>query len=89
MINYSFSTVLMTILFCNVIVVILYMVFQSKKILPEFGLKLTGFFLCLVILRLLLPIEIPALSHNIYFPSGLSRMIALFRQPRFRNSTIS
>lgn len=89
MINYSFSTVLMTILFCNVIVFILYMIFQSKKILPEFGLKLTGFFLCLVILRLLLPIEIPALSHNIYFPSGLSRMIALFRQPRFRNSTIS
>lgn len=89
MIQYSFSTVLMATLCCNLMVVFLFLVFHVKNVLPEFGLKLTGFFLILVVIRLLLPIEIPVISNNVYFPPGISRIIALFQQPRFLTDTVS
>lgn len=89
MIQYSFSTVLMATLCCNLMVFFLFLVFHVKNVLPEFGLKLTGFFLILVVIRFLLPIEIPIISNNVYFPPSISRMIALFQQPRFLNETVS
>lgn len=89
MIQYSFSTVLMATLCCNIMVIFLFLVFHVKNLLPEFGLKLTGFFLILITVRLLLPIEFLMISHNIIFPPEISRVVALFRQPRFWNSTVS
>lgn len=89
MIQYSFSTVLMATLCCNLMVVFLFLIFHVKNVLPEFGLKLTGFFLILVAIRLLLPVEFPIISHNIIFPASISRAVALVRQPRFLNHTVS
>lgn len=89
MIQYTFSTVLMATLCCNLMVFFLFLVFHIKNVLPEFGLKLTGFFLILVAIRLLLPVEFPIISHNIIFPANISRAVALFRQPRFLNHTVS
>lgn len=89
MINFSFSTVLMATLFCNFIIIGVCFIFRSKKILPDIGLRLTGFILLITIIRPLFPIEIPMISHNIIFPEKLSKIMALFQKPRFWNSNLS
>ncbi|MCM1057015.1 MAG: M56 family metallopeptidase [Firmicutes bacterium] len=81
--NYSFSTMLMTVLASNLLIVMIVLCFRSRKILLSVGYKLIAVFLALTVLRFLFPFEVP-FSRNIYFPGWLSKGVAYFRHPFLR-----
>lgn len=78
--NYSFSTVLMTILTSNLLIAVIVLCFRNRKIMLSIGYKLVAVFLILTVLRFLFPFEVP-FSRNIYFPRWLSFVVAFLRYP--------
>lgn len=80
--NYSFSTVFITILISNLFLLLLTIMLRSKKILINIGYKLLAVFMGLTLMRLLFPFEFP-FSTNIYFPKLLSRLVSYLRHPGF------
>lgn len=80
MINYSFSTMLMTFLASNLIIVLITMCFHHEKILLSIGYKVIAVFLILTLLRILFPFEMP-FSENIYLPKLLSLVMGIIRHP--------
>lgn len=76
--NYSFSTVLMTILTSNLLIAVLVLCFRNRKIMLSVGYKLLALFLTLTAVRFLFPFEFP-FARNIYFPEWLSTIVALIR----------
>jgi len=78
--NYSFSTVFITILACNISLFLLVIIFHNKKLLMNAGYKLLTIFTGLTLMRLLFPFELP-ISSNIYFPELLSWLVSGLRQP--------
>lgn len=80
MINYSFSTILMTFLASNLIIVLITMCFRHEKILLSVGYKVIAVFLALTLLRVLFPFELP-FSRNLYLPTALSAIVVLIRHP--------
>lgn len=76
--NYSFSTVLMTILTSNLLIAVIVLCFRNRKIMLSIGYKLVAIFLMLTLLRFLFPFEIP-FSKNVYFPEWLSFIVVLLR----------
>ena len=83
MIRFSFSSLYMSLLFANVMILFLYLAFQNQKLLLKFGLPMTGAVLLAAIMRMLVPFEFLHLSHNIYFPEAVSQVIGKFLQPQF------
>ena len=80
MVHYSFSTILMTFITSNLIIVLITMCFKREKILLSIGYKLTAVFLVLSLLRVLFPFELP-FAKNVYLPTALSAVIVLIRHP--------
>ena len=80
MVHYSFSTILMTFITSNLIIVLITMCFKREKILLSIGYKLTAVFLVLTLLRVLFPFELP-FAKNVYLPTALSAVIVLIRHP--------
>lgn len=78
--NYSFSTVLMTILTSNLLIAVIVLCFRNRKIMLSIGYKLVAIFLMLTLLRFLFPFEVPV-SRNIYFPKWLSFIVVFLRHP--------
>lgn len=78
--NYSFSTVLMTILTSNLLIAVLVLCFRNRKIMLSLGYKLLILFLTLTAVRFLIPFEFP-FSRNVYFPEWLSAIVVLVRHP--------
>lgn len=76
--NYSFSTVLMTILTSNLLIAVLVLCFRNRKIMLSVGYKLLTLFLALTAIRFLFPFEFP-FARNVYFPEWLSTIVALMR----------
>lgn len=76
--NYSFSTVLMTILTSNLLIAVLVLCFRSRKIMLSVGYKLLILFLALTAVRFLFPFEFP-FAKNVYMPEWLSAIVALMR----------
>ncbi len=64
MLYYSFSTVLMTILASNFLIILISLCFQNDKLMVTIGYKLLAVFAIFTLLRLLLPFEFP-FSNNI------------------------
>ena len=83
MIRFSFSSLYMSLLFANVMILFLYLAFQNQKLLLKFGFPMTGTVLLAAIVRMLVPFEFLHLSHNIYFPEQVSIVIGEFLQPQF------
>lgn len=83
MIRFSFSSLYMSLLFANVMILFLYLAFQNQKLLLKFGLPMTGAVLLAAIMRMLVPLEFLHLSHNIYFPEAVSQVITEFLHPQF------
>lgn len=79
--NYSFSTVLMTVLTSNLLIAVIVLCFRSRKIMLSIGYKLVTIFLILTVLRFLFPFEIPVVSTNVYFPEWLSYIVMFLRHP--------
>lgn len=80
MLNYSFSTVLMTVLTSNILIIVISLCFRSKKALFTMGYKLLSVVLVFALLRLIFPFELP-FSRNILMPEFLSRIVHSVRHP--------
>ena len=78
--HYSFSTVLMTILASNLLIILISLCFRYKKLMLSIGYKLLAVFLILTLIRFLFPFELP-FTKNVYLPKFLSVFIAYFRHP--------
>lgn len=76
--NYSFSTVLMTILASNLIIALIAICFYYERILISVGYKLLTALLVLTVFRFLFPFELP-FAKSIYMPEEVSMLIALIR----------
>lgn len=88
MTNYSFSTVLLAIITGNVLLIFLFLLFSSIKLMVKSGYKILVFLSCLLLIRLLLPFELPFTTTCI-LPQPLSYIIASIREPRFPLGTVS
>ncbi|MCM1188866.1 MAG: M56 family metallopeptidase [bacterium] len=82
MINYSFSTVLMTVLTSTVLIGIIAICFQCDKILISIGDKLLAILILLSLLRFIFPFEIP-LARTVLLPKSLSVIITVIRHTFF------
>lgn len=82
MLNYSFSTVLMTVLASNLLIIVISFCFRDQEVMLSIGYKLVSLFLVLTALRCIVPFELP-FAKNIYFPEWLSAIIALLRHSFF------
>ncbi len=83
MIRFSFSSLYMSLLFANIMILFLYLAFRSQKLLLKFGLPMAGSVLLAAIVRMLVPFELLNLSHNIYLPKPVSMAIGEFLHPQF------
>ncbi len=82
MLNYSFSTVLMTVLASNLLIAVIVLCFQNQKILLSVGYKLVIVFLVLTMLRFLFPFEL-SFAKSINYYGGLSAVVAFVRHVFF------
>ncbi len=80
MIHFSFSSVLMTILIGNLMMVILAVCFRSDKVMEGIGYKLMTVLCIMTLARLLVPLELP-FTRTIYLPETVSRMLVAVRHP--------
>lgn len=78
MLTFSNSSMLMSVLFSNILLMVLYFIFRNTKLMMDIGYKLLVLFITITVLRLLFPFEI-AYSTNIYFPQDLSNLIICFK----------
>ena len=89
MIRFSFSSLYMSFLFANAMIIFLYLAFRNQKLMMKLGLPILGGALSVTILRMLLPIEFLHLSHNINLPNPISMVISKFLYPRFLGNRFS
>lgn len=82
MLNFSFSSVLISILCCNILIIFLSVIFSSHKILLNIGFQSLNFILLIIFFRLLFPLELPVTT-NIYFPEHVSRFITVILRKDF------
>lgn len=82
MLNYSFSTVLMTVLTSTVLIGIIAVCFYNKKILLSIGYKLISGFLILTLIRFIFPFEM-SFTKTILLPKWMSAVILFIRHPFF------
>lgn len=90
MINYSFSTVFMTVITSTVLIGIIALCFCSEKVMCSIGDKLIAVLFLFTAARLLFPFELP-FSENIIFPGFLSFLVCLIRHAfvDFQNIPVS
>lgn len=75
MLNFSFSSVLISILCCNILIVFLGIIFSSYRILLKTEFRSLNLILMIILFRSLFPFELP-ITTNIYFPYHLSYLIS-------------
>lgn len=80
MLKFSFSTVLMTVLTSNLLIILISIFFNSKRILLSIGYRLMNVFLILTLIRFLLPFEF-SFTRNIVLPQKLSVLVTHIRHP--------
>lgn len=80
--DYSFSTVLMTVLASNLLIVLISFCFRQKKVLLSVGYRLLAVFLILTAIRCIFPFELP-FAKNIYLAEPISRLVYFIRHPYF------
>ncbi len=86
--NYTFSTILMTILASNLLVVVIAMCFRKLMLMVNAGYKLLAVLIGFIALRLVFPFEAP-FAVTIALPDLLSRLIAWIRHPIIKHPMIS
>lgn len=80
MFHFSFSSVLMTILMSNLMLIIIAMCFRSDSLMINIGYKLLAVFCIVTLIRLLFPLELP-FTQTYALPSILSYIVVFFRHP--------
>lgn len=78
--TFTNSSFLMSLLFSNVLLIQLCILFQNTKFMIDIGYRLLAVFLAITLLRFLFPFEI-AFSTNILLPEILSRVIIFIKTP--------
>lgn len=81
--HYSLSTVLMTILASNLLIILITFCFRQKKILLSVGYRLLAAFLLLTAIRFLFPFELP-FTKSIYLPESFSKGLTLIRHSFYK-----
>ena len=78
MIRISFTSVQMSFLFANFIIILLYLVFRNQKLMVKLGIPILSIGLGITVLRMFLPFEFVFLSHNVYLPKIPSYLLDYF-----------
>lgn len=76
--HYSFSTVLMTVITSNLLIILISIFLKNKKLLISVGYKLLAAFSIFTVLRFILPFEFP-FTTNIVLPDAISKFIVFIR----------
>lgn len=82
MMDYSISTVYMTILTSNLLLVLIALFFRKDKVMVNLDYRLLAVFACITFLRFLFPFEFP-FTKTVFLPKILSLIVVLFRHPFF------
>lgn len=80
MIDLSFSSVFMTVIMSNVLLVVITLCFRNENLLKNIGYKLIAVFCVVTLVRLLLPFELP-ITHTIALPKLISDVVLAVRYP--------
>lgn len=75
MISFSLSSVVISVLCCNMLIVLLSIIVCSNRLLIRIRLRSLLVCIAIILMRMLLPCELP-ISHNIYYPPWLSLKIS-------------
>lgn len=89
MLDFSMSSVNMTILVSNLFIIFLVLIFRNRKILFRLGLPLLVGFVILICVRMIFPVELLPISHNVYLPDLLTTIVGETRSTRFLHDTVS
>lgn len=80
MISFSFSSVYMTVLMSNVLLIVITFCFRNENLLMNIGYKLMAVFCFVTLVRLLFPFELP-ITMTLLLPKAISDAIAVVRHP--------
>ncbi len=89
MIDFSISSVNMAILVSNLFIIFLVLIFRNRKIMFRLGLPLLVGFVILICVRMIFPVELLSISHNVYLPDLLATIVGETRRVRFFHDTVS
>lgn len=85
--HYTFSTILMTVLASNLLIILITTCFRHEKLLFSIGYRLLAVFLILTLVRFLFPFELP-FTKSIYIPGVIAKYVSYFQHPFFQISFI-
>lgn len=89
MIDFSISSVNMAILVSNLFIIFLVLIFRNRKVMFRLGLPLLVGFVILICVRMIFPVELLPISHNVYLPDLLATIVGETRRVRFLHDTVS
>lgn len=89
MIDFSISSVNMAILVSNLFIIFLVLIFRNRKVMFRLGLPLLVGFVILICVRMIFPVELLPISHNVYLPDLLATIVGETRRVRFFHDTVS
>ncbi len=80
MITFSFSSVLMTVLASNLLLVLITLFFRNEKLLSKIGYRVMAVFCIVTLARLLFPCELP-FTKTVILPALISEVLSVLRHP--------
>ena len=89
MLDFSISSVNMAILVSNLFIIFLVLIFRNRKIMFRLGLPLLVGFVILICVRMIFPVELLSISHNVYLPDLLATIVGETRRTRFFHDMVS
>lgn len=89
MLDFSISSVNMAILVSNLFIIFLVLIFRNRKVMFGLGLPLLVGFVILICVRMIFPVELLPISHNVYLPDLLVTIVGETRRVRFFHDTVS
>lgn len=78
MIRFGLSSVLMTVLVSNLLLVVISLLYRNEKILARIGFRLTAMFCVITLIRLVIPLELP-FAKTVIYPASISNAISKVR----------
>ena len=79
----------MAILTSNLFIIFLVLIFRNRKVMFRLGLPLLVGFVILICVRMIFPVELLSISHNVYLPDLLATIVGETRRVRFLHDTVS
>lgn len=76
--NFSFASVLMTLIVSNLLLVVLSLLFCNENVLVRIGFRLTAIFCIITLIRFLFPFELP-FTKTVIFPPVTSSALSVLR----------